>query len=141
MSDPLVVLLEQPTDVDRKAILDTLMAYNEQAGGPSGFQPLAILINDPRTGARLGGLWGRISYDWLIVELFVVPEQFRGQNLGSRILTQAEDYARQRGCIGVWLDTYTFQAPDFYKKLGYEVFGTLEDHPRGLQRFFVKKHL
>jgi GNAT superfamily N-acetyltransferase len=141
MSDPLVILSEQPTDVDRKAILDALMAYNEQAGGPSGFQPLAILINDPSTGATLGGLWGRISYDWLIVELFVVPEQFRGKNLGTSILTQAEDYARQRGCIGVWLDTYTFQAPDFYKKLGYEVFGTIEDHPRGLRRFFVKKHL
>jgi GNAT superfamily N-acetyltransferase len=141
MSDPHVVLSEQPTDVDRKAILDALMAYNEQAGGPSGFQPVAILINDPSTGATLGGLWGRVSYDWLFVELFVVPEQFRGKNLGSRILTQAEDYARQRGCIGVWLDTYAFQAPDFYKKLGYEVFGTIEDHPRGRRRFFVKKHL
>jgi GNAT superfamily N-acetyltransferase len=100
-----------------------------------------VLIQDPVTGNPVGGLWGRTSYDGLFVELFVVPEPFRGQRLGSDILRQAEDIARSRGCIGVWLDTYSFQAPDFYAKQGYELFGTIDDHPRGKQRFFFKKRL
>lgn len=139
MSQPIIVVPDQPADADRKAIVDVLMAFNEKAGGPSRFQPLAILIQDPATGATLGGLWGRTVYDWLFVELLVVPEQFRGDDLGSRILAQAEAVARDRGCIGAWLDTYAFQAPEFYRKQGYTAFGAIDDHPRGQKRYFFQK--
>lgn len=137
---PDLVIPDQPTDSDRQAIIDALVAFNTKAAGrSSGFKPLAVLINDPVTGETLGGLWGKTVYDWLFVELFVVPESFRGQRLGSEILERAETIARERGCVGAWLDTYAFQAPDFYKKHGYELFGVIEDHPRGLRRFFFKK--
>jgi GNAT superfamily N-acetyltransferase len=139
VSDPTIIVPERPDEADRTAILEALVAFNEKAGGRSAFQPLAILLQDPTNGKTVGGLWGRTVYDWLFVELFVVPEGYRGRNLGSQILTQAENIARQRGCIGVWLDTYTFQAPGFYKKQGYEVFGAVEDHPRGSSRTFLKK--
>ena len=69
----------------------------------------------------------------------MVPEQHRRSDLGSRILAQAEAIARDRGCIGAWLDTYAFQAPDFYRKQGYTAFGTIDDHPRGQQRHFFQK--
>jgi len=140
VNEPAIIVSEQPNDADRKAILDALVAFNEKTGGPSGFHPVAILIQDPASGKTMGGLWGRIGYDWLFVELLVIPEGFRGQDLGTRILTQAEDIARKHNCLGAWLDTFAFQAPGFYKKLGYEIFGTIEDHPRGLRRFFLKKN-
>jgi GNAT superfamily N-acetyltransferase len=139
MSDPAIVVPDQPGETDRKAIVEALIAFNDKAAGPSGFQPIAVLIQDPVTAATLGGLWGKIAYDWLFVELLVVPEQFRGKRIGGQILTRAEEIARARGCVGVWLDTFAFQAPGFYDKLGYEVFGSLEDHPRGSQRFFLRK--
>lgn len=141
MTDPAIVVPDLPGEADHKAIVEALIAFNDKAGGPSGFQPLAVLIQDPATDATLGGLWGKIVYDWLFVELLVVPEQFRGQNIGAQILTRAEEIARERGCIGVWLDTYAFQAPGFYDKLGYEIFGAIDDHPRGSRRFFLKKRL
>jgi GNAT superfamily N-acetyltransferase len=134
-----MVIPDRPDDADRTAILEALIAFNEKAGGRSGFQPLAILIRDPANGKTCGGLWGRTAYDWLFVELFVIPEEFRGRKLGSQVLKQAEDIARQRGCVGAWLDTYAFQAPGFYKKHGYEVFGMIENHPRGSHRNFFKK--
>ncbi len=139
MREPTIVVTDTPAEADRKAIVDVLMAFNEKAGGPARFQPLAILIKDPTTGATIGGLWGRTIYDWLFVELLVVPEQHRRSDLGSRILAQAEAIARDRGCIGAWLDTYAFQAPDFYRKQGYTAFGTIDDHPRGQQRHFFQK--
>ena len=71
----------------------------------------------------------------------MIPAQCRGQDLGSKVLAQAEDIARARGCIGLWLDTYWFQAPEFYKKQGYEIVGTLPDYPRGGPRYFLKKSL
>jgi GNAT superfamily N-acetyltransferase len=138
---PTVVVPDQPTQADRATILAALVTYNDRAAGPSPAQPLAVLIHDPETQQAIGGLWGRIVYDWLYVEMFVVPEAFRGHRLGSDILKQAEDIARARGCIGVWLDTYEFQAPDFYAKQGYELFATIDDHPLGQHRFFFKKYL
>ncbi len=138
---PALVVPDQPSEADRAAVLAALVAYNDKTAGPSGAQPLAVLIHDPATQKAVGGLWGRTVYDWLFVELFVVPEPFRGQHLGSEILARAEDIARTRGCIGVWLDTYEFQAPGFYAKQGYELFAAIDDHPRGMHRFFFKKRL
>jgi GNAT superfamily N-acetyltransferase len=122
-------------------VIKALLAFNEKTVGPSGFQPLAILIHDPATGEAVGGLWGKTAYNWCFVELLVIPEQYRGMDLGSKILARAEDIARARGCTGLWLDTYWFQARPFYEKRGYEVFGALDDYPRGGQRFFLKKKL
>lgn len=56
-------------------------------------------------------------------------------------MLRAEDEGRLRGCIGVYLDTFDFQARPFYEKLGFTVFGTLEDYPPGHRRFFLKKRL
>lgn len=138
MSAPVIVVTDSPTNADRDEITRALVAFNDKAAGPSGFQSLAVLVQDA-DGKTIGGLWGKTVYDWLIVELFVVPEQFRRQDLGSDILSRAETIARERGCIGAWLDTYEFQALAFYQKQGYELFGTVDDHPRGSRRFFVKK--
>jgi GNAT superfamily N-acetyltransferase len=138
---PAVVVPDQPSEADRAAVVAALVAYNDKTAGPGGAEPLAVLIQDPATGKTVGGLWGKTIYDWLYVELFVVPEAFRGRRLGSAILKQAEDIALARGCIGVWLNTYEFQAPDFYTKQGYELFGSIDDHPLGQYRLFFKKYL
>ncbi|KIZ33935.1 MULTISPECIES: GNAT family N-acetyltransferase [Rhodopseudomonas] len=138
---PTIIVPEQPNESHRDVVVKALLAYNDSAVGPSGVEPLAILITDPATGKPAGGLWGRTAYNWCYVDLFVIPEQLRGHDLGSKVLAQAEDIARQRGCIGIWLDTYWFQAREFYEKQGYEVFGSLDDYPRGGQRYFLKKNL
>ena len=130
-----------PTDADREAISKALADFNERTAGPAYYSPLAINLRDDATGERLGGLWGQIYYGWLFVELLYAPEQNRGQGLGSRLLAQAEKIARAKGCHAVWLDTFSFQAPGFYRKLGYEPFGTLADYPNGRSRLFFQKPL
>ena len=140
-SHPDIVIPDAPNDTHRDIVWNALVEYNDSQVGSSGFQPLAILVNDPVTGEPAGGLWGKTAYNWCFVELFVIPKQCRGQDLGSKVLSQAEDIARSRGCIGLWLDTYWFQAPEFYKKQGYEIVGTLPDYPRGGPRYFLKKSL
>lgn len=136
-----VLVTETPTAADRDAILAPLVAYNDSRAGPSGFKPLACLLRDAPGGKTIGGLWARSVYDWLYVELLTVPEPLRGRGVGSDLMRRAEEVAMQRGCVGVWLDTYGFQARAFYQKLGYEVFGIIEDHPRGSQRIFLRKRL
>jgi GNAT superfamily N-acetyltransferase len=132
---------ERPSDADREAILQPLLAYNENNGGAPHYAPFAIKLREEASGACLGGLWGQIYYDWLFVELLYIPEGERLKDVGSNLMAQAESLARRKGCVGVWLDTFSFQAPDFYRKLGYEIFGTLNDYPKGGKRYFLRKLL
>ena len=124
---------------DAAVIRDGLYAYNDSKVD-SADGHLGILLKDD-AGNTVGGLTGRWYYGWLFVELLVLPENLRGQDLGTGIMRAAEEYARQQGLIGVWLDTFSFQARGFYEKLGYVVFGELPDYPAGHTRFFLQKRL
>ena len=127
----------EPSASDREAILGGLLGFIRIETG-SVPVPLAVLVRD-ETDAVVGGLVGRTTAAWLYVELFWLPETLRGAGLGRRVMMAAEAEAVQRDCIGVHLDTYDYQAPGFYQKLGYEVFGSIEDHPPGHTRFWMRK--
>lgn len=136
-----IELKANPTEEERLAILAPLVDYNAQQAGDGLSEKLALLVRDEVTGEILGGLHARVLYRWLFVELLVVPEQTRGQGMGSTLMQRAEDLARERGCVGVWLDTFEFQAPDFYRQHGYTEFGHIDDYPPGHKRFFFQKRL
>jgi len=127
-----------PSEADREAVLAPLREYNAAQAGDPQLRPVAILLTN-ENGAPVGGLWGKIAYDWLFVELLAVPQAHRGHNYGTSLMQEAERQARAHSCLGIWLDTYAFQARGFYEKLGFTVFGTLEDHPKGSRRFFLQK--
>ena len=135
-----IVTVAEPTAQDRHAVLAPLVEHNELRAGPANPIPVAILVKDGQ-GATIGGLWGRSTYDWLFVEYLALPEDYRGQGLGTAPMLEAERLARVRGCRGLWLDTFDSQARGFYEKLGFTVFGTIEDHPVGGRRHFMSKHL
>jgi len=130
--------IADPTPADRETILAPLRAYNIAQAGDPQIRPFAILVTAD-DGTTDGGLWGRIAYDWLFIELLGLPEALRGQGLGRALMQQAEAIARDAGCAGIWLDTYEFQARGFYEKLGFTLFGELPDHPIGMKRFFLMK--
>ena len=128
----------EPSLEDREAILAALVRYNRSAGPETTARPLSVLIRE-ESGSVAGGLWGKTIYDWLVVELVVVPEERRGRGLGRKLMLRAEAEARERDCIGAWLDTFSFQARGFYEKLGYKLVGTIEGHPREGARFILAK--
>jgi GNAT superfamily N-acetyltransferase len=130
-----------PDEDERLQILEPLRAYNAAKAGDGLSEKFAFFVRDEHTDAVLGGLHGRILYRWLFIELLVVPEQARGQRIGSQLMDRAEAFAHERNCVGIWLDTFDFQAPDFYRKHGYEEFGHLDDYPPGHQRLFFQKRL
>lgn len=124
----------------RAIIQRGLAAFHDKHAGASGFRPLAILLLDG-AGAAIGGLWGRTAWGWLFIELLFVPEAMRGGGVGRELVRRAEGEAVSRGCVGVWLDTFSFQARGFYEKLDYAVFGQLDDCPPGHSRLFMRKAL
>ncbi len=138
---PKLKIAEIAEDADQAIILNGLISFNDAAAGPSNYDKVAVLLCADDTEATVGGIWGKISYDWLFVELLFVLEEHRRNGFGDKLMRAAEQRARDSGCVGVWLDTHGFQAPGFYQDLGYKVFGQLENHPRGFNRFFLCKRL
>ncbi|MFJ7192095.1 GNAT family N-acetyltransferase [Streptomyces bacillaris] len=103
--------------------------------------PLEVWALD-REGALAGGLTGRTWAYWLHVDLLWVDARHRGSGLGSRLLAEAERTARaERACTRSRLETWDFQAPEFYRKQGYEEIGRVEDYPPGVTEFILTKRL
>ncbi len=129
-----------PADVDlRAAVTGVLGAHAVSLGLPYAPVNLALIL---RRGEIVeGGLLGYANWEWLRIEILAVSETLRGQGFGRRLMEDAEAFARDQGCRGAWVDTFTFQAPGFYERLGYQRFGELPDYPHGHARVFYRKRL
>src|SRR5690606_28950965 len=121
------------------AILAPLNAYTREQGFAYTPVGLALVLED--AGAIRGGLVADTAWRWMYIRLLSVEDGLRGTGFGRRLMERAEAIARDRGFIGAWVDTYSFQAPGFYRKLGYEEFGRLDDYPPGQARIFLRKAL
>jgi GNAT superfamily N-acetyltransferase len=131
---------ETLADADRDAIVDGLLGYNAEQGFPWARHSLSVVARD-RSSAVIGGLLGETNHGWLFVAALWVAERYRGRDIGTALLKAAEKEARRRRCIGVYLDTYSFQARPFYERLGYQLFGTLTDCPPGGAKYYLYKRL
>lgn len=132
-----IVYAEKP---DWDAIGQGINAFNLEQAGPENGESLCFLLRDPGKQV-VGGLIGSTYWNWFHIDLMWIRADLRGRGLGRQILMRAEDLARSRGAQFAHLDTFTFQAPDFYKKFGYRVFGELKDCPPGFTRFYMTKEL
>lgn len=128
-----------PEAAEIDAVRAPLSAHAEQARPGGNYQSVGLLLRDPESGEVVGGLTGYALYGWLFVQFLAVPEALRGQGYGRKLMAEAEAWARANGLLGMWLDTFSFQAPEFYEKLGFTVFGTIDDHPPGSRRHFLSK--
>jgi len=79
--------------------------------------------------------------DWLSVDALWIADKYRGKRHGTALMKKAESEARKRGIRNVFLNSFSFQAPGFYQKLGYREFGRLDNFPPGHHRSFLTKAL
>jgi GNAT superfamily N-acetyltransferase len=122
-------------------VLAGLRRFTARAVGVPDNHDFAILLTHPDTGEMVGGLWAQSRWGSFLVDILVVPDELRGQGIGTRLMQAAEVEARRRGCDHMWLDTYSFQARPFYERLGFSVFGQLDGPPPIYPRYFMRKLL
>ncbi|MCC3374169.1 N-acetyltransferase [Cohnella sp. REN36] len=89
----------------------------------------------------IAGLNSAVCWNWMEIDILWVDEDHRGQGLGKRLLVEAEQIARTNNCTFIKLNTFSFQAPEFYKKYGYEVIAIIENAPLGSKHYYYKKDL
>lgn len=133
------IVAEDPSPEDVRAIVAALDVYNHANSGMTDQPGFAVIIRDPETRLAVGGVYAVDGYGWAFVRYLAVPDEYRAMGLGRRLMDEAERIARARGYIGMWLDTFEFQARPFYEKLGFELFGELEGGADAIPRYFLKK--
>ena len=133
------VKVERVLGPAKRAVFKGLKAFNDAAVGKSDGRAIAVTLR--HRGAIVGGLIGHTYLGWMFVAAFWVADEFRRKGFGSKLMTAAEKEAKRRGVTNIYLDTFSFQAPGFYRKLGYREFGRLKGFPAGHYRSFLTKAL
>lgn len=124
---------------DEEIIFKGLLEYNLDRIEDKNPRDLGVYLQDEK-GEMFAGLIGNTHGNWLTIKYLWVDEKSRGQSIGRQILEKAEEIAKERGCMYVFLDTFSFQAPEFYKKYGYIERFTLEEYPiSGKRHYFTKR--
>ena len=125
------------SDIDE--IYEMLKLYNLSNREASENIPLGVYYED-ESGRKLAGLTGETFGNWLCINYFFVVESLRKQGIGTKIILSAEDEARKRKCKYVFVDTFSFQAPKFYERLGYKEVFSLNEYPyTGKRHYYIKK--
>ena len=135
-----LVINTEPTPDEVQYLEDRLYEFNSTATGITDGEWLAIFVRDDEhriVAGICGNTWGSC----LEIRQFWVEEARRKQGLGTKLFVAAEQEARRRGCRQIFLTTFTFQAPAFYAKHGFEVVAVVDDHPRGHKNMLLRKRL
>lgn len=140
MADLRIVFEPYAGPMQREMVETIINLRNVKLTGRDEWYPVAFFLKSEE-GEILGGLLGQIWAGWLYVGTLAVHEPVRGHGYGTKLLARAEQYAVGRGCTNAWLNTFSFQARPLYERLGYRVFGTLDDYPQGHSLFFMTKRL
>ncbi|HJU67545.1 MAG TPA: GNAT family N-acetyltransferase [Gemmatimonadaceae bacterium] len=138
MTDVRVELEERPRADDARVVTEGLLEFNRAVIGDPNEVELAVFVRDAE-GRVIGGLLGHVRWQWVYVAKLWLPDVLRGRGVGTRVMAAVEDYARRHECLGIYLDTFEYQALPFYEKLGYVQFGVLEGYPPGYRQFHLVK--
>lgn len=140
VADALAITVETIADPDLAADLSRRLDAAHPVGVGRAATPLAVVARDER-GDLVGGLVAEAAWGWLHVELLWVGERRRGRGVGTRLVAAAEERARELGCTRAYVSTLAWQAPDFYRRLGYRTIAELPEFVAGQPRFWLAKEL
>ena len=132
--------LENIESEKAREIANQIRAYNRSKREEAESEPLNLYLEDEK-GNLIAGLVAETFGNWLEIEYLFVKEELRGQGIGSQLLQRAENEAKNRNCRFAFVNTYQFQAPDFYLSHGYKEVFALQDYPYTGQRYYYQKDL
>lgn len=125
---------------DINEIKAMLEAYNTSHGAKADTIPIAVYYED-ENGEKLAGITGDAFGNWFFIHFLFVDDKLRGQGIGKKLITLAEENAKAHGCKYAFVSTNGFQAPGFYPKMGYVTRFSIDEFPRDGKKFYFTKEL
>ncbi|AQR96249.1 GNAT family N-acetyltransferase [Clostridium saccharoperbutylacetonicum] len=137
-------IIEESNENEAELVVENLVNYN-LSKVPKTQQQAFVWINriiKNNDGEIIAGINSKM-YCWncIYIDSLWVDRAFRKEGIGTKLLNEVERIAIEQGCKLIHLDTFDFQAKDFYIKQGYEVFGVLNECPYNHKRYYMKKNI
>ena len=131
--------IQEDSDFIRKKVIEhNLSCLSEEEKSPS--EKISFIVKNEKEEI-VGGITATTFWHHLHIDFFWVSKEYRHEGYGSKLIKMMEEFAIEKGCRLINLDTFSFQAPDFYKKHGYKIIGISEDHPKGHNQYYFEKRL
>lgn len=137
---PIIPRINQSTSHETNYIRRKLIEFNSKQVPNGTYEEVNLCIKTEEE-VIICGLNSVICWNWMEIDILWVDDAYRKQGFGKRLLEEAEQIARSKGCTFIKLNTFSFQAPEFYKKYGYVVMGIIENAPEGSNHYYLKKEL
>lgn len=131
---------DKPASDDLDAVDAGLHLYNLAAADLSAVQPRCCFARDA-AGRIVGGVRARQWAAAVEVLQLWVDESFRHQGVATRLMQMLEEEVRAKGAAVIYLDTFSFQAPEFYRRCGFEERARIEGFPDSMAKFLMVKRL
>ncbi|GIO41595.1 GNAT family N-acetyltransferase [Paenibacillus apis] len=138
-----IQIISKNSDEESKYVRFKLIEFNANQlpdNIKDNYEEINLNVKDPE-GNIIAGILSVFCWTWLEVDILWVDENYRGQGYGSRLLIEVEKIAKDKGCTFIKLNTFSFQAPDFYKKHGYKVIAAIDNAPKGHKHYYLIKEL
>lgn len=135
--------INQSSPEEAHSVRTNLIKFNAQHIAEDlqqNYEEINLHIKD-ENGDIVGGINSVFCWNWIEVDILWVDDRFRGRGYGSRLLQEIERIAREKKCTFIKLNTFSFQAPLFYQKHGFQEIARIDDAPRGHQHYYFIKHL
>ncbi|KRF13457.1 GNAT family N-acetyltransferase [Paenibacillus sp. Soil787] len=106
----------------------------------NNYEEINLTIKD-NEGKIIGGILSVHCWNWIEVDILWIDKELRGSGFGTQLLTRIEDIAKEKKCTFIKLNTFSFQAPEFYMKNGYKEIAVFEDAPLGSKHYYFRKDI
>ena len=135
-----VIIDHEPSQADNAIVREGIVSFNEKTTGQARDKPFSVFLKDDARKV-FGGIEAWFDTESIYIDVLWIDEHLRRQGYGKKLLVAAEQEAVKNGCIFSLLDTWDFQAEEFYKKNGYERIGELKNYWLGHSKIFLRKNL
>ncbi|WP_335871732.1 GNAT family N-acetyltransferase [Bacillus sp. 2205SS5-2] len=136
-------IVQQCNQQDREFIKKKVIEHNLKSLSDevkTALEDVSFVLRDADE-KLIGGVTATLFWHHLHIDFLWVSEEYRNKGLGQSLMLELENFAIKRKCRLMLVDTFSFQAPKFYKDLGFKVIGVVEDHPKGHEQYFLEKRL
>ncbi|MGQ8871242.1 GNAT family N-acetyltransferase [Paenibacillus sp. TSA_86.1] len=131
------------TEADSAYVRQQLVAYNAAHVSEAlrnRYEELHFHIRN-EAGQIVAGVLSTLCWNWVELDILWVDAKERHKGYGTQLLQEIERLAREKGCDFIMLNTFSYQAPEFYQKHGYELMTLIDNAPTGHQHYYFKKDL